>query len=215
MKTFDFLLCALFFALAIAATPSDAYEKAMKSAIEKVFQAETLEEYQSASNTFDRIADKETKAWHPRYYSAYAHIIMSTLVQDAAAKDEHLDQAMERLVKADELSPANSELVTLEGFVHMMRVVVDPASRGPEYSGKSIAAFQKAVGMDPNNPRALMLLANMQIGTARFFGSDSSEGCATLEKAIQMFASEAAPENPLDPSWGKQMAMGNQQASCQ
>lgn len=214
MKILDILLCAVFFVLAVAATPSDAYEKAMKSAIEKVFQAETLEDYQAASNTFDRIANKETKAWHPHYYSAYAHIIMNTLVQDPATKDKYLDQAMERLLSADELSPGNSELLTLEGFVHMMRVVVDPGSRGAEYSGQSIAAFQKAVAMDPSNPRALMLLANMQIGTARFFGSDSSEGCATLEKAIKLFES-AAPENPLDPAWGKEMALGNQQASCQ
>lgn len=214
MKKIDFLLCALFFAMIIAAKPSDAYEKAMKSAIEQVFQAETLEQYQAASNTFDRIAEKETKAWHPRYYSAYAHIIMSTLVQESTAKDEMLDQAMERLLAADELSPGNSELLTLEGFVHMMRVVIDPGSRGAEYSGRSIGAFQKAVAMDSNNPRALMLLSNMQIGTAQFFGSDNSEGCATLAKAIQLFENAGTPENPLDPSWGKDMALGNQQASC-
>lgn len=215
MKILDFLLCAVFFSLIVAATPSDAYEKAMKSAIEKVFQAETMEQYQAASNTFDRIAEKESKAWHPRYYSAYAHIIMSTLEKEPTAKDEQLDQAMERLLAADELSPGNSELLTLEGFVHMMRVVVDPASRGAQYSGQSIAAFQKAVAMDPSNPRALMLLSNMQIGTARFFGSDSSEGCATLDKALKMFESAGTPEHPLDPTWGKEMALGNQKASCQ
>ena len=40
MKKIDFVLCALFFVLIIAAKPSDAYEKAMKSAIEQVFQAQ-------------------------------------------------------------------------------------------------------------------------------------------------------------------------------
>ncbi len=214
MKKIDFVLCALFFVLIIAAKPSDAYEKAMKSAIEQVFQAETLEQYQAASNTFDRIAEKETQAWHPRYYSAYAHIIMSTLVQESTAKDDMLDQAMERLLVADELSPGNSELLTLEGFVHMMRVVVDPASRGAQYSGQSMAALQKAVAMDGSNPRALMLLSNMQIGTARFFGSDSSEGCATLAKAIKMYEKAGTPEHPLDPTWGKEMALGNQKESC-
>lgn len=206
MKKLDLILCALFFSLIIAATPSDAYEKAMQSAIETLFSAESLEDYQAVSNSFDRIAQKEAKEWHPKYYKAYAHIIMSTKLQNATEKDDQLDAAMELLIAADALSPNNSELLALEGFVHMIRVTIDPGSRGPEYAGQSMGALQKAIGMNPKNPRAHMLLSDMQIGMARFMGGDNSEGCATLKKALALYENEKT-ESTLDPNWGKEWAL--------
>jgi hypothetical protein len=94
----------------------------------------------------------------------------------------------------------------------MIRVTVDPASRGQQYSGLAFQAFSKAVAINPENPRALGLLAQMQYGTAQFFGSPVTEACTTLTKALEKFETYKN-ESPLAPTWGKKMAEG-MKAAC-
>jgi hypothetical protein len=64
--------------------------------------------------------------------------------------------------------------------------------------------FGKAIAMNPENPRALGLLAQMQFGTAQFFGSSTAEACGTATLALQKFETTTS-ENPLAPQWGKEM----------
>jgi hypothetical protein len=87
----------------------------------------------------------------------------------------------------------------------MMRVTVDPATRGQEYSGKAFRSFGTAVSLNSENPRALMLMGQMQLGTAQFFNSPTTEACATIEKSLQKFEI-FKPENALTPQWGKTFA---------
>ena len=87
----------------------------------------------------------------------------------------------------------------------MMRVTVDPATRGPQYSGLAMQTFGKASAINPENPRALALMAQMQYGTAKFFGSPTTEACSTLNAALEKFDSYKS-ENPLSPQWGREMS---------
>ena len=180
------------------------YIEAMSKQIEQVYKAQTLDELQSAVNTFDRIASAEKTKWEPLYYSAFGNIMMATREQESAKKDTYLDLALASIEKAKSIKPDDSEIVALEGFVHMMRLTVDPATRGQKYSGLAMQTFGKAVGLNPENPRALSLLAQMQFGTAQFFGSPTTEACVTLNKSLEKFSTEKS-ENPLAPRWGKGM----------
>lgn len=186
----------------------------MEAAIEKLYQAQSPEAMQQAANTFERIGKKETDKWHPRYYAGYAQVMMTAMSQENEGKDQLLDTALEHLKAAKALDENNSEILALEGFIHMMRIPIDPASRGPQYSGMSIGALQKAIALDPENPRAYMLLSDMQYGMAQFLGNDTTEACNNLNKAIELFESEQ-PENKLDPAWGKEWAVSSkQQKGC-
>jgi tetratricopeptide (TPR) repeat protein len=204
MKTITF-----FFALFIAGTSwanDDKYYEQMAKQINAVYTAKSMEEYQSAVNALDRIAAAEKTKWEPYYYSAFGNIMKMNLEQEAVKKDSYLDLALAAIEKGKAIAPAESELMALEGFVHMMRVTVDPASRGQQYSGLAMQTFGKALGMNPNNPRALMLLAQMQFGTARFFNQTPTEACESAKNALALFESVPPTENKLAPVWGKQMA---------
>ncbi|MCB0630323.1 MAG: hypothetical protein R2824_25280 [Saprospiraceae bacterium] len=209
MKTvFHALLIVPAFILLTAAISPNQYEAAMQAAIEHLFKSQSQEELQAVANTFERIGQKETDKWHPLYYGALSHIMMTFQIEDNAAKDQQLDLAKDLVEAGHKRSPNNSELAALEGFILMLRIPIDPATRGPQYSGMSMGALQKAVALNDQNPRAHMMLADMQFGMARFFGSDNSEGCATLKKALELFDS-FEPASSLDPNWGKEWAEQN------
>lgn len=202
------LLALLLFALVKNAFANDPkYVEAMKKNIDAIYKAQTIEELQQSVNAFQRIADAEKTKWEPSYYAAFGNILMATKATDGAKKDLYLDMAMESIKRCKTILPDDSEVVALEGFAYMIRVTVDPASRGQQFAGLAMQTFGRAVSLNPENPRALSLLAQMQYGTAQFFGSSTAEACATLDKSLAKFESYKS-ENPLAPVWGKQVAEG-------
>ncbi|MCW5910652.1 MAG: hypothetical protein KIT62_06235 [Cyclobacteriaceae bacterium] len=205
MKTIHTILILLF-AIATFASDEKYYEQ-MGKQIKNVYTAKTIDELQAAVNAFNRIAGVEKSKWEPHYYSAFGNIMIATREQEGSKKDSYLDQALAAIEKGKALVPNESELIALEGFVHMIRVTVDPATRGPQYSGMAMQAYGKALGINSNNPRALALMAQMQFGTAQFFGSSTAEACGMAKKALEQFTSFKS-DNPVAPVWGKEMTEG-------
>ena len=197
LLTTAFMLCSF--------TIGSKYEAAMKENIEKIYQASTAEELQSVINNFDRIAQMEKDKWEPHYYGAYAYILMTSQTDDGQQKDKYLDQALDRVKKGLTINESEDELIALEGYIHMMRVTIDPMSRGQQYSGLSMQAFNKALAIDPDNPRAMYLMGRMEMGTARFFGSDMTPACEKVKSSIQLFENEK-PESVTAPTWGLEQA---------
>ena len=202
---FMFILTSLF-------ADHAAYVASMMRNIELVYKAQTMEELQVAVNAFVRIGNAEKTKWEPFYYEAFGHIMMATRETDLSKKDAFLDQAAMAVDKASAVLPNDSEIVAMEGFISMIRVTVDPATRGMKYSGAAMQSFSKAVALNPENPRALALMAQMQLGTAQFFKASTAEACGTNAKALEKFATTKS-ENPLAPRWGKGMAE-EMQAQC-
>jgi hypothetical protein len=210
MKTTNLLLSAVVLLLVTAGSlkaDDTRYIEAMQKNIQSVYKAQSVTDLQGSVNSLERIAAAEKIKWEPYYYVSFAYIRMSNIEQDVAKKDLYLDQAKASIEKAASINDNESEIVALVGFIHMMRVAVDPASRGAQYSGMAMQAFGKATSLNPENPRALALMAQMQYGTAKFFGSPATEACATLNAALQKFDSYKS-DNPLAPQWGREMALG-------
>lgn len=199
----------LFFAFTMASILSyanDAYIKTMKKNQKSLQEANTIDELIEVANSYERIASIQTEEWLPLYYAAYSNIRISNLKEKPADKDAYLDKAQVHLDKALKLKKEDSELVALQGFILMMKVSVDPANRGQALAGKVMAAFEKAVQLNPSNPRAQFLLGNWSFGTAQFFKASTEESCEMIKKSINLFEMEQPGE--LGPSWGKEMAKG-------
>lgn len=190
------------------------FEKAMGKNIPAMFSAQSADALQAVLNQLDRIGAAEGDRWEPYYYQAYGYIRMTGMVEGADDKDKYLDLALKAVEKGESIQPNDSELESLRGYVHMIRVTVDPASRGMQYSGMAFASFQKAVGMNPENPRAHFLLGQMQYGTAQFMGSGTEEACGTMAKAVALYGKASEAANALAPSWGKENAEGATKQMC-
>jgi tetratricopeptide (TPR) repeat protein len=199
------LITGLLFMLVLSGFANDKkYQEAMKKNILAVYQAQSIPDLQQAVNALERIGEAEKTKWEPYYYAAFGYVMMATRENEGAKKDTHLDLAMEAVNKAKSIAQDESEIIAMEGFVHMIRLTVDPPSRGQQYSGLAMQSFTKAIELNPENPRALALMARMQFGTAQFFNSSTAEACATAARAHEKLESYRS-ENPLAPMWGKEM----------
>lgn len=209
------LLLAVLLSLAqtVLAVNDDKYLKTMEENIAVVYNAKTSDDLQRSVNVFERIAATETGKWEPLYYQSFGYIMLANLAKEASQKDRYLDMAFAALKKGKTIKPDDSEIIALEGFAYMMRVAVDPGARGAQLAGAALESFSRALSIDPENPRALALKAQMQFGTAQFFGSSTDEACANATAALERFQNPRQGK-PLAPRWGKGMAESLKQ-QCQ
>jgi tetratricopeptide (TPR) repeat protein len=194
-------------AVTIQLSAADRYSEQMTKHIASIYKARTTEEYQQVINAFERIGNAEKTRWEPFYYASFGYVLMATNEKETSKKDPLLDLAKANLDRASALKPDDSEIAALEGFITMIRLTVDPPSRGPQYSMMAVQQFSHALTLDPKNPRAMALMAQMQLGTAQFFQQEPTEACATARQALELY-NAAAPSDPLAPAWGKSMTEG-------
>jgi len=210
MKTRSITIALVTFSLiaSIAARSDDGkFIAAMQKNLKSLGEAKSVDAYQVVANSFNRIAETEKTRWEPYYFTSLCYILMTTLDEDATKKDAQLDEATRFLSLARAVEHDSSEVLALEGFIYMMRVSIDPATRGPKYASLAVHSFQSALALKATNPRALALLAQMQYGTSKFFGTPPTDACNTLKAALQSFENDHS-DNPVSPSWGKPMAEG-------
>lgn len=185
------------------------YQAAMLKEIQVMNQAGPASDLQKSANSFARIAQMNPEEWLPHYYAGLALANASFRVQgELAEKDNLLEEAKKHIEKATALSPSNSEIVALDGYITMAELAADPASRGQHLSPLAMQKFGKAVDLNRKNPRAIMMLGQMELGMAEFFGTGPAKGCGLITASLELFDKEAEAKNPNEifPSWGKEMA---------
>ncbi len=191
------------------------YETAMENAITEMNQAKDLDDLKSVANKFERIGAAESKKWLPSYYQAYCFIMMTTRESDVTKWDGFLDRADALLDQSQKIKKADMvEILALKGFSSMMRISVDPATRGQEYSMKSAAFLQQANQLDSQNPRVNLMMAQMILGTARFFGKGTEEACQKFEEAKFKFEQEEKEGRGIQPAWGKPQVEAMLERNC-
>jgi tetratricopeptide (TPR) repeat protein len=212
MKNIIILAAAATLIFISKATANDEkFIEAMQKNIKSVYEAQEITTLLQTVNSFERIAATEKNKWEPFYYIGFGYLMMANMETDGNKKDAYLDKALEAIEKGKVIIPSESELIALEGFAYMLKVTVDPQSRGMVFAPKAVQTFEKALALNPENPRALALLAQMQYGTAQFFGSAATEACTSNAKALEKFQTYKS-ENPLAPVWGLRMAESLKQA---
>ena len=81
----------------------------------------------------------------------------------------------------------------------------DGATYGMTLSGKNVQLYQQAIQLAPENPRVIFSKAEWDMGSARYFGKDTTPYCKDVEKALELFATFKS-EIPFYPKWGKERA---------
>ena len=208
MRTIFLTIIALFIYEQIF-SQSEMYYQKMGEALGGFSTVESVDDYTALASNFERIAGVETEQWLPLYYHAQCYILMSFTDREADGekKDNYLDIAEGSIDKMIELAPEESEVYALQSFLYTGRIVVDPMSRGMSFSQKSNAAIEKSLKFNPDNPRAKYLRLSNNIGTANFFGQETTQYCEQAEQLLQSW-DQFQSESNIHPSWGKELVQG-------
>ncbi|RZL47655.1 MAG: hypothetical protein EOP00_11335 [Pedobacter sp.] len=200
MKTLT-LITALLFATTIGFAQSSNYTTDMQKGISILDTMKTQSGYEVAAKHFEKIASTETQ-WLPQYYAAYCNLITGVRgSQDAGTKDEIYGKAMKYITKADSISPNNSEIYTLRGYITFMQMSVYPQKRAMSMIPAASELIGKAIAIDKENPRAYLLKGTVLYYTPEMFGGSKDEAKTILTVAKDKF--EKFTAKSLQPTWGK------------
>ncbi len=153
------------------------------------------------ANQFERLANFKKGEWIPKYYQALCLIQMSWSV-DAKERPTVLETADKVIKSAMELSKDNSELVSLEGYMYQAMIMINPMTNGAIYGPKSAMTLQKAMELDPANPRPHYLLGQNTYFTPEMWGGGMEKARPHLEKAMVLYAA-FKPASEFSPNWGE------------
>jgi len=212
MKTIKFLAIVLLFSIKGFSQNSEKLKLALQKGLIMIDSAKGEQDFQNAANYFERIAAAEQKQWLPAYYTAFSGL-HSALVgkQSMEIKDAVYDKALTFIEKADALSPDNSEVYALKGYIVFMKMSLAPQARAMTMIPKATGIISKSIALNPENPRAQLMLGQTTFYTPEAFGGGKLKAKPLLEAAKEKFDKETS--TGLNPSWGKSRCLALLQQS--
>ena len=151
--------------------------------------------------TFERIASVEKTNWLPNYYIAFINTIDTFGEKDKSKAAALIAKAQDALDSATGISPNNPEIMVVQAMLYTAILVQDPMTNGQKYSALALEQYNKALVIDPNNPRVVFSKAEFEIGGAKYWKTDTKPMCEAIAKSIELFA-KFKPETQFHPSWG-------------
>jgi len=177
------------------------YETSMQKAFDLFEEGKAME----SIALFERIGQVEKDNWIPLYHAVNAMVYASFSMEDLDQRNAMLEKGKTLIAEAHKRSENNSELTTLEGFLYMGFVAMDPGTYGMTLSPKIMELHDKAVALDPKNPRAHLNKIEYDMGAARFFGKDLSPFCEQMKEIIPKFENQST-DIPFAPKHGLERA---------
>ncbi|GGH41546.1 hypothetical protein [Dyadobacter endophyticus] len=155
------------------------------------------------ANRFERIAAAEPKEWLPKYYAAYANVLLGFVAPTLTEKDQYLDKANALLKDAEGIAgKPNDELEVLKAYQSQIHLAADPMNRWQADGEKFSGYLQSAKSINAENPRIYYLEGSSLFFTPEEYGGGKKVAKPMLEKAQQKFGA-FKPETAIHPDWGK------------
>lgn len=141
------------------------------------------------------------------YYLALADFRLANCSsQNEKKAEEAIKEAIKNLEVSLSLKGDFSDSHALFGSVLGFRISLDPY-RGPFLGRKARNSIERAIQLDPENPRAYLAQGVSYYHTPSLFGGGVDKAIKALEKAIKLFEKERK-EGTIEPSWGHDEAYG-------
>jgi hypothetical protein len=181
-----------------AQSPNQA--KVLESAVLQFNQANNPNSYKQLYLQFEQLYSVDKTNWLIPYYAGMTKSIMCLLKmgdRDALANDALLWVARAKAIEV------NDEIYCAESLAYTAKMSVNPALRWFTYEGKIKNTLSLAKKLNPSNPRAYILEANIQQKLPFIFGGGCKSAKPLIQKA-ELFISNQNRANSIEPSWGIQ-----------
>ena len=176
------------------------HNKALESAVMQFNQTNSPSSYTQLYLQFEQLYSVDKTNWLIPYYAGMTKALMCLLKmgeRDALAND-----ALLWITRAKSIV-VNDEIYCAESLAYTAKLSVNPPLRWFTYEGKIKNALSMAKKLNPNNPRAYVLEANIQQKIPYIFGGGCNSVKPLIEKAELCFNTQTK-SNLVEPSWGKQ-----------
>ncbi|WP_436489410.1 hypothetical protein [Chitinophaga sp. ARDCPP14] len=195
-------ICAL---MLVSGYSSMAQSNALQQAVNQLDQAQTVKDYAALEKTFSGIS--EQPAWLPPYYAALCNAKTGFLLQDDGEKiepfadrGEAMAQKALSLLDSTKQKKELAEVYTVLSMVYRTRVFINPMTYGRKYGVLSGQMLQKALALDPGNPRALYVAAWVKYYTPKMWGGDKEQAKKLATESLQKLGN---PGTDVYPHWGR------------
>ena len=211
-----------------AYSQSDKYMDAMKQSLSLFDSAKTAADLENAAASFQRIGDAEKTQWLPYYWEGLVlategwkyypdpkgvtEIKVSDLSGMMTALAGRINAALDKADAIATDASAKSEILTIRNMAATQQMLVDPQSRYMTFGAQANEDLQKAMQLNPNNPRAYYLQGMGIFGTPEQFGGGKEKAKPIFQKAVDLGSAEQ--QKPLYPHWGLDMSKA-MLAACQ
>jgi hypothetical protein len=195
----NLLFFILLFQLPVQAQETN-QAKALESAVIQFNQTTKSQAYQELYLQFEQLYAVNKTNWLIPYYAGMTKSIMCLLKmgdREALANDALLWVGRAKSIVK------NDEIYCAESLAYTAKMSVNPTLRWLIYEGKIKNALKLAKKLNPNNPRAYILDANIQQKLPFIFGG----GCKSVKPLIQkaeLCFNNQTKANSIEPSWGIQ-----------
>ena len=174
--------------------------KALEEAVIQFNQTTKSQAYQELYLQFEQLYAVNKTNWLIPYYAGMTRSIMCLLKmgdRDALANDALLWVGRAKSIVK------NDEVYCAESLAYTAKMSVNPALRWLVYEGKIKNALKLAKKLNPNNPRAYILEANIQQKLPFIFGGGCKSVKPLIQKAELCFNAQTKASS-VEPSWGIQ-----------
>ena len=196
------LIVALLFSATFVNAQSDLISDIQKG-INMLDTMKTEKTNQEVVSHFDKVSSNSTK-WEAQYYAAYSNLLLGIGKKDQESKNELFSKALKYVNKADSTNANNSEIKTLKGYILFMQMSVYPQQRAMSLIPEANTLFEKAIALDPENPRPYLLKGISLFYVPAMFGGDKEQAKVVLTTAKAKFDKYTAKS--LQLNWGKAKA---------
>ncbi len=150
---------------------------------------------------FKQLVNDYPNEWLPKYYLALSETLKTFQSNN---KDQNEQILNEVKILVDDLvskNPLNTEVLNLKALYLTAEIVQNPMVNGGLYYPEVNKLYQKALAINPNNPRSVLGAAEFNINAANYSGADITQDCKNVKKALALFEVDKPKVN--EPNWGK------------
>lgn len=158
-------------------------------------------ELRELRNQAERLCVNSSPGWLNYYYVAYADIELSFRTTNEQEKRQYLNDAQNYLSKITDGD--KSEVSTLQGYWYFALMALDPRVNGPKYTSNIISCYEKALKINPENPRAIVLYAIFKNRMEKSMGGAYKEFSSDIECAQKLFNAQDSLSGK--PCWGSSL----------
>ena len=168
-------------------------------------EAASVADYESMEHQFSVLAQTEDN-WLAPYYAALCNARIGFLLERDGERiepysDRGIDQLKQALAVLDTATQHHelAEVYTVASLLYRTKVFVNPMTMGAKYGPLSERYLQRALQLNPNNPRAIYVNAWNKYHTPKTWGGDKELAKILAQKSLSILANE--PKD-VQPHWG-------------